>query len=1091
MKQNVFFGKRCFSRDWRLGLLLAAFAASFSGTLYGQRITARIVGTVSDPTGAVVPTAKVAATNRGTGLTSEVTTNSDGYYVLTALPVGEYALTIEAPGFRRLERTGIHLTIDQTARVDLLLELGGTTDAVSITAEAPLVNSENVAVNTRIDRKQVTELPISFVGARSILDFMMLGAGIANSGSEPYESNNYSINGSPQNTQSASVDGTSIGVPGANQWYLIRPPVEEVREVEVQSGTFSPEAGGFAAINMGTISGTNQFHGTGFLFYENQDFTARSFFQKTVSPFSRKESGWTVTGPALKNRTFFAYSFDGYWSSKPQSPIVTVPSDQIKSGNFQGIASIFDPATTRPNPNGAGYIRDQFPNNQIPLTRMDPVALKIMSYWPAPNIPGGALVNNYNSQLIGQNFDQTLPNTAVKIDQKITDRNQFFARYQYESGGYTAEATYPGIADYTGQLVATHSHVITFGDTHTISPRTVNEFRFGYFHIWNFEHTKAFNRDAASTVGLKNVSGLEFPVIGITGLIGMNLGPRDQNSNSITENYQWSDNVTFIRGIHIVKAGGNVMVGAPDPYSLGRPSGQFTFSGIFTNQPQAAGTAVGFADFLLGLPSSTTVSQGRKFGYRQPSLAFFLSDDIKLRRNLTVNLGLRFDRTWGVGEINNLMTDFSPTTINPLTNAPGAVIFAGRNSAPTRFSNPTNTFSPRVGLAYTMKTKTVFRAGASINYYANPISQIQPGSTGFISAESLITTDQITPLVQLRDGPPPLNVQALNLSGGAANNQSVTWIQGNSKPLALYQWSFGVQRELSGKMVVDATYIGSRGVNLWFPLNVNEVPTQLLGPGNAQLLRPYPQFQGINLRDNRGASKYHALQMSVSRRFGAGVLFMANYTISKTMDNTSSDPGGGGAGAPYETLFDLKREWALSDHDTPQSFNFTGVYEIPQWLPGQFGKYAAKGWQLNAVAHVYGGHPLNPGVSTNQSGSLGGTQRPNRIGNGALPSDRRSPSHWFDTAAFLLPAPYTFGNSGRNVLRRPGFGQADVSMFKNTYFKTWLNESTNAQFRAEFFNILNHPNFNAPNASIGSLAAGTITNAQYARSITLGVRFVF
>ena len=221
MKQIRLLGKRCISRDCRAGLLLAALAVASSGALYGQRITARIVGTVTDPTGAIVPNANVTGTNRGTGLTSKATTNSEGYYVLTALPVGEYVLSIEAPGFRRLERSGINLGIDQTARVDLLLELGGTTDAVSITAEAPLVNSENIAVNTRINSKQVTELPISFVGARSILDFMMLRAGIANSGTRPYESND-SINGSPQTPKSASVDGTSIGV-RCSRWYLIRP----------------------------------------------------------------------------------------------------------------------------------------------------------------------------------------------------------------------------------------------------------------------------------------------------------------------------------------------------------------------------------------------------------------------------------------------------------------------------------------------------------------------------------------------------------------------------------------------------------------------------------------------------------------------------------------------------------------------------------------------------------------------------------------------------------------------------------------------------------------------------------------------------
>ena len=1086
MKSMIPPSRRWFPPLWITALILA----TSSGVLYAQRFTARIVGTVTDPTGAVVPHVNVSCKNVGTGLSFKTETNAEGYYVLTALPVGEYSVSAAATGFRALERAGIHLALDQTARIDLTLDLGSTAEKLTITEEAPLINTENVAVTSSVDRKQITELPISFVGARSIMDFAMLGAGVTSSGNEPYESGNYSFNGSPQNTSSTSVDGASIAIPGSNLYYLIRPPVEEVREVQFQAGTFSPDAGGFAALKFGTVSGTNQYHGAGFYYYENQDFTARSFFQKTVPDFSRKEAGWTVTGPILKNRTFFAWSYDGYWSSKPQSPIVTVPTDQIKSGNFQGIANIFDPSTTRANPNGSGYVRDPFPNNQIPQNRMDPVALKIMSYWPAPNIPGDALVNNYNSQLIGQNFDQTLPNTAVKIDQKITDHNQLFGRYQYEGGGYTAEATYPGLGDYTGQLVQTHSNVVTLGDTYTISPRMVSEFRFGYFHIWNFEDTKAYNKNVASTLGLNNVSGVEFPVISVGGLISMNLGPRDQNSNNITENFQWNDNVTYIRGVHIIKFGGNVILGQYDPYSLGRPSGQFSFSGIFTNQPQATGTAVGFADFLLGLPGSTTVSQGRKYGWRQPSFALFLGDDIKLRRNLTVNLGIRYDRTWGVSEINNLMTNFSPTAINPATNTPGAVVFAGRDGAPTSFSNPTNTFSPRVGLAYTVKNKTVLRAGASINYYANPISQIQPGTTGWVPSQTLSTTDQITPLVQMSIGPPPLN-PTVNPVGSAANNQSVTWIQTNSKALAFYQWSFGIQRELPGRMFADVTYVGSRGEHLWFPININEVPTALLGPGNAQLLRPYPQFQNITLRDNRGSSKYHAVQMTINRRLASGLVFMANYTISKTMDNTSSDPGGGGAGAPYETVFDLKREWALSDHDTPQDFNLTAVYEIPQWVRGTAGKYLTKGWQINTVAHLYEGHPLNVSVSTNQSNSLGGSQRPDRLANGALPSGQRSPTRWFDTTAFALPAPYMFGNSGRNVLRRPGFRQDDLSVFKNTYFKTWLNESTNAQIRFEFFNVFNHPNFQSPNTAIGSLAAGTITGVQYARSITLGARFVF
>ncbi len=547
-----------------------------AGLLYGQRITARIVGTVPDPTGAVVPNANVAGTNVGTQLTFHVPTNSEGYYVLTALPVGEYALTVEAAGFRKLERTGIHLDIDQTARVDLRLELGAAAETVTIAAEAPRIDSENVAVNTLIDRKQITELPTSFVGARTIMDWMLTGAGQSTSQNEPYENANYSYNGSPQNTQTTTLDGASIAVPGTNTWYLIRPPVEEVREVQIQTGTFSPEAGGFAAINMGTVSGTNNFHGAGFFFFQNQDLVARMFFQPFVPDFPRKEAGWTVTGPVIKNRTFFTYSYDGYWSSKPQSPIITVPVDQIKSGNFQGIGNIFDPATTRPNPDGPGYIRDPFPNNQIPAARMDPVALKLMGYWPEPNISGDKLVNNYNSQLIGQGFDQTMPNTAVKIDQKMTDHNQFFARYQHIGGGFIGEATFPSAGDYTGLARQTHGNIVTFVDTHTFSPRMVNEFRFGFFHIsTKTQHYKADGQDIPTKIGLKNVSTSQFPLISVSGVIPLVLGPRDGQNFDITENYQWSDHVTYIRGAHILKAGGNVMIGSLNPYSLGRPSGQF------------------------------------------------------------------------------------------------------------------------------------------------------------------------------------------------------------------------------------------------------------------------------------------------------------------------------------------------------------------------------------------------------------------------------------------------------------------------------------------------------------------------------------
>ena len=1054
-------------------------------TVEGQRITARIVGITSDSTGAVVADADVTAVNQGTAIAVKTKTDEQGYYVLEALPIGNYDVTVGHPGFKNLRRTGIVLAVNQVVRIDLQLELGDLSQTVTVHSEASQLNSENASGGSRVLKQQIDETPLPFTAGRNTYNYVQIGVGIA-SVNGPYETENYTVNGAPQRTQVTGIDGSRINLPGVNSWAAFRPSPEEVEEIKVDSGSYSAENGGFGVISMVTHSGTNALHGTGFYFFSDAALRARNFFDVTKPPFSIKEYGGTFTGPVIRNRTFFALNYERWNRSIPASNIVTMPTQALRSGNFQGVANIFDPNTTRLNANGVGYVRDPFPSNQIPQSRMDPVALKLLAYLPLPNIPGNtSLVNNYNGRLDPNSNNQvTLPAWSIKINQKITDRDQAFGRFQSRVTITDAEQVFAGYADTIGSHSDAYFRLVTFGETHTFTPTLVNEFRMTYKWNRSLARAKARDQNIAQQVGLKNVSAQNFPIMSIGGAVPVTFGAAG-DSNTLNEGLEFDDSLTKVWGRQTIKIGGGVWRERNSPYSAGIPSGNFGFSGIFTNQPQVSGAAAGFADFLLGLASSATVTGGTRFDYRKYSLYGFVQDDIKLTRNLTMNLGARYEYGSGVRESNNFMSQFSNRAINPVTRTPGAIVFAGVD-APTSFGGGSRTnLAPRFGMAYRLKEKTVLRAGFSLNYFQNPINYQTGLTLGFIPSLTLTTTNQITPSVVLSQGPPSVPPPAV--LGSIGNNQSVKWIPDTIPSMAYYQWSLGVQRELPGKLFAEITYVGGRGLHLWFPRDINQVPQSLLGPGNNQSLRPYPTFQGVTLQSNDGKSWYQAVQVTVRRRLAAGLTFASYYTFSKALDNSSYDFAGGSA--PYQNLANLRAEWAVSDHDVPHLFTSTLSYQIPQWLPKQRAKLLTKGWQVSAVGHLRAGLPLNLATSSNQSSALSGFLRPNCLADGQLSNG--TPTLWFNPGAYALPAPYSFGNCGRNVLRSPGFAQLDFSIAKNTFFRTPLNESTNLQLRIEFYNGLNHANFRPPNGSIGSLAAGRISSAYDPRLISFGLRFVF
>lgn len=1091
--EKSFRDKRKGQRAALVGLMAVLIAFGACGALLGQRITGGIVGIVTDQTGAVVPNAQVTATNELTGVAyTPGHTDNSGYYVIPALPEGTYTVSVEQRGFKTLRRSGIHVGVDQNVRVDMQLAVGSNTQTVTVTEHVPLLNTESASISSQVTHTQIANLPISF--GRNVLDFTVLGAGNSSYHS-PYGDNNYSINGSPAQTETTMLDGANLAIPGGGAyWYKVRPMVEEVQTIKTENTAYSAEYGGMSTINMTTVSGTNQFHGSAYYYYTNPSLQARNFFQAKVGDFHTYVAGTTIGGPIVKNKTFFTFTYMTNPSTTPQPAIITVPTAAERNGDFSGLPPIYDPLTTAPNPGGSGYVRTTFANNQIPTSRIDPVALKLMQYWPAPNLPG--TTNNYNNQLLSDTSitDQYSRNPYYdgKIDENISDRHHLFGRLEYLNPSVTYANQFPGPGGKRAWDQGVNDFwVVDIGDTYSFSPSTLNEFR-AYLNR-TFSGRTLDNQDYDSQVGLKNF-GSGFPVINITGLQSMGLGPGFMPLNQAANASGFSDNITFLRGSHTIKVGGGFRAEESNNRNGTFPQGSFGFTGIFTNNPQVAGAGSGFADFLLGDSSNVSAAlPGNMYGFRERNGYLFAQDDIKVLPNLTVNLGLRYERYGGVFEVSNRMINFSPSVTNSVTGTPGGIIFAGVN-APRSFNAPRNNFAPRLGLAYSLGKNTVLRAGAGIFYAENTIGFTQGSNLGFDPLPvTLVTSDQITPAFILQNGlPSPLPFVLPPHTSAIANGQSVGWIPSYSPSPTLYQWSFGIQREIGWGTMVEADYVGTRGAHLWFPRNINQVSPNLLGPGNARNNAPYPQYTGLMLWASDGQSNYNALQLSVTHRLAHGLDLAANYTYSRSLNDTSYAQSSGAA--PVQNLYNLAAEWALSDDDTPSLFNLSLIYEIPKWLPGNgfAGKYLARGWQLNNVLHSNAGYPVNPSVSLNQSNAFAGNERPDCIGDPSLSGSQQSITGWFNTSAFQLPAPFTFGSCGRNVLRGPGFAEWDFSLFKNTYFRTPLNESTNIQFRAEFMNVINSVNWGQPNATIGSPAAGHITSETgLPRQIDFGIRFVF
>jgi hypothetical protein len=1047
--------------------------------------TGTLSGVVKDQTGGVVSNASVVVRNPATGIAARVSTNGQGLYAAPDLKAGLYEISVSATGFEKITKTGIELRVQDRLAVDFDLKIGQSTTSVSVEAQALSLQTETSSLGQVVGTAEIQNMPLN---GRNYIQLATLGAGTSPAYNAS-ERNSFTANGVREIQNSYLLDGVDnknkiVGF-DSSAAQSIEPVIDSVEEFKVQTSTFSAEFGqaAGAVVNVTTKSGTNQLHASAFEYLRNSFLDADPYFQPagTAKPqFIQNQYGTTVGGPVIKDRTFFFFGWQGTRTDDAAPQLGVVPTLAQINGIFT--TPIFDPATTVQT--GSTYTRTAFAGNIIPASRFDPVSAKLLSLYPAPNLPGKSNFFSNQKETVAQ--DQYV----ARIDHRFSDKDSLFGRYSTEATTNNLPAALPLPAS-NPSLVYPAAHSIVASETHIFSPTLISELRLGYQEtqeIQNIDAPREFSQ--YGIVGVPNypqvlglptfaVSGLT--TIGTTGpgtlqtaATGSGNLPIDKEGRVI----QTDGNLSWVHGRHTVKVGfdfqqvtlnANVTLNARPAYS---------FSGVYTQNPQSrSNTGSAFADFLLGDTSSATESTRSTSNSRQHIYQGYVQDDWHLTNKLTINAGLRYELPQPFYETNNHYADLilEPGSLY------GTVLQASNAAAsgyPKSFSQANyHNFAPRLGVAYKIDSKTVIRAAAGVFYGRDENLGVagRPTNNPPYFVTTTYTSDQIDPNIILSQGFP-----ANALTPGSQSTPTVNSFPKFAPTPYVQQWNLSLQREFWGGFTGQVSYVGSSSHDLYLQNNINQ---PLPGPGSIQLRRPLTAYSAINAYGPYVSAHYESLQSQLERRFNKGLTLLAAYTWSHSIDNDNNS---------RENAYNLSLEQASSNFDLRQRFVLSSVYALPfgkgkAFLNNsRFANIVAGGWQLSGIFTRQTGLPFTPVESVDAS-NTGTTERPNRVGTAALASGQ-SINNWFNVAAFTAPAAYTFGNSGRNILAGPGLTNLDLGLSRVIP----IREQFHIEFRAETFNLLNTPQFGLPNATLGTSTVGTITttvNSQ--RELQFALRFAF
>ena len=1069
--------------------LLLVCALPFFGQTLGE-----ITGEVKDSSGGGVAAASVTVTNQATNAARTAISNDAGVYSFPALQPGLYALKVEKPGFKTYTQSNIELQVQQTVRLDVTLQIGQVSETIEVSGSAGLLTTENATVGTVIENRRIVDLPLN---GRNYLQLVALSpnvsAGFASAGQSGSRqggdraSQQLSVAGQRREFNYFTLDGIDNTDVNFNT-YIFSPSIDALQEFKVQTGVYSAEFGREASqVNVVTKSGTNDYHGALFEFLRNSALDARPYgFTSKVpdkAPFRWNQYGFTLGGPVQvpkifngRNRLFFLSNFEGYRNRTQGQGIYSVPSAAMRTGDFSELlpaTKISDPLTNQP-----------FAGNIIPSTRLHPIAKKLLEFYPEPNIAGAGLVSNY---LALQNYSANKDQFNQRIDLVESAKSNWFGRYSWAD----EQAISPALK-LNGTNLLTQVKQSLIDNTRILSPNVVNDFRFGYSSFFNsYGRELAFQRDVPKELGVPGLSdpppaAWGIPAVGIKGFSGFgddSEGPYE-NRNHV---FEWSNTLSWTRGRHSMKFGGSIR---RDRYNqLGN---QFA-RGSFIIEDQATG--YGFGDFMLGYTRrdedavALAITQ-----FRATSQSYFVDDTWKVRPNLTVSLGLRYEYTppWANkgSSLMNAWVPFIDTTPNvaDLSRHPALVRIGTGDIYENTFLrfNPAiqvvrdgrlgdrligddkRNFAPRLGIAWSPTARWTVRLGGGIFYMqdtGNPRFDMARNLSGRLRSESDTQLHDLTFDKPFSGGVNPCGVQPPFVC------ISTPYVLGNKfdrKTPYMIQYELNLQRQLTDSTVVEFGYLGSESHRLERMFAFNEA---IPGPTGTVVSRtPYPEFGRIQEIGNRADANYHSLAAKLTRRFSKGLTFLGGYTFSKAIDDGSGIRTLGSDTLFPQNSYCIQCERGLSIFDTRHRFVSSVLYDLPfgkgkAWLNHGIAGSVIGGWELSSIVSANTGFPLNVYSGSDRSNTGAGFDRPNATGDPVnFDRGQRGPNGWFNIQGFALQPLGTFGSTGRNSVTGPGMLNWDFSTLKNFSF----TESKYLQLRFEAFNIMNHPNWGDPDTTLGS-----------------------
>jgi hypothetical protein len=1072
----------------------------------GQTATATLTGVVMDPQAATITGARVAVKNQETGITRTAESDAQGSFRVPALLPGSYELRVERDGFKTEVIQGIVLQVNQTARVDVTLDLGNVAEQVTVQGTSPLLQTEEAMLGQVVSNRMITELPLN---GRQFLQLATLTPGVATGVNHSARQagmrgalTNISVNGARAEFNNYLLDGVT-NTDGNFNLMVTSPSVDTLQEFKVQTSSYSAEFGRSvgAQVNAVTKSGSNDYHGSLYEFLRNDKFDARNFFARPGAqkpPYRQNQFGASIGGPVSiprlydgRNRTFFFFNYEGLRIRQAQTAVSSVPTDPLRNGNFSSVNRIiYDPATTTRIGTTQTFTRTPFAGNVIPANRIDSVAKALTALYPLPNTAIDGLVNNYVDNRSRQLDSNQI---TVRADQQITARDSLFVRYIFTKEEDLNPGNLPGRADVRG--VKPQNLALNY--TRLFSPALLNEFKAGYLRskISNFG-INAGVRDIAGEAGIQGLGGdprlWGIPGIALTDFTGLgDATPDDQANNT----FHWIDNVSWTRGRHALKFGAEVRRFQFNLFSTGTAPSNFQFDGIYTEQPNPRSGGFSFADFLLGAPRRVDRSVGDSPSYfRRTSYGFYVQDDWKVHPRLTLNLGLRYEVAAPFTETRDGMI-----TVDPQPNAI-VLVRAGEGDpyedfSPARFvpsiryvrdgrfgrhgvtQTDANNFGPRFGFAWdpTGSQKWAVRGGFGVFFtedFANPYFDMARNAPKAI--RQAIDADPITPNINLQRPFGDPNAPLIE--------PRIFSIAYDIVAPYVMQWSLTVQRQLPGDMVIETGYAAAVGhkISAFQILNVAQP-----GPGAVQPRRtPSPEIGTVTPIAPLLNSNYHALRLRAEKRLSYGISFISAYTWSKAIDDGPSRAATGQPSfAQNPWRIDLDR--SLSEYDMRHVFRLGATIDLPS---PSFAKAVFGGWRLGSIVNYLSGNPTT--ISSVGNANIGVANLRADVVPGVdwrLSGSQRSPQAWFNTAAFARPANFTFGNSGRNIVTDPSSFGIDLSILKS--FR--IIEGHQVQFRAEMFNMPNHPNFGRPNRQVGANGFGTISSAGDGRQIQFALKYTF